>query len=46
MEGNFGGCKLWWNGNESIIGGINFGGFIMKVYLSAYKNKFEYGTAL
>ena len=24
MEGNFGGCKLWRNGKENIIGGINF----------------------
>ena len=31
MEGNFGGCKLWRNGKESIIGGINFGGLMTKV---------------
>ena len=30
MEGNFGGCKLWRNGKENIIGGINFGGLMMK----------------
>ena len=28
---NFGGCKLWRNGKESIIGGINFGGLMTKV---------------
>ncbi len=36
MEGNFGGCKLWRNDKENIIGGINFGGSITKVKLSAY----------
>ena len=36
MEGNFGGCKLWRNDKENIIGGINFGGSITKVELSAY----------
>ena len=36
MEGNFGGCKLWRNDKGNIIGGINFGGWITKVKLSAY----------
>ena len=31
MEGNFGGCKLWRNGNENIIGEINFGELVTKV---------------
>ena len=31
MEGSFGKCKLWQNGKENIIGGINFGSFIVKV---------------
>ena len=30
MEGNFGGCKLWQNGKENIIGGINFGELMTK----------------
>ena len=36
MEGNFGGFKLWQNGKENTFGGINFGGLMMKVELSAY----------
>ena len=31
MDGNFGGCILWWNSKQTIIGGINFDGFMMKV---------------
>ena len=30
MERNFGRSTLWQNGKENIIGGINFGGFIVK----------------
>ena len=37
IEGNFGGCKLWSNGKGSIIGRINFGSFMTKSLLSAYK---------
>ena len=42
MEENFGECKLWQNGKENTLSGINFGGFMMKVQLSAYKNRFEF----
>ena len=31
---------------RNIMGGINFSGFMTKVYLSAHKNKFEYTTGL
>ena len=41
MEGNFGGCKLWRNGKESIIGGINFGGYD-KSLIKRILKQFEY----
>ena len=31
LYGKFGGCKVWQNRKENIIGGINFGVFVTKV---------------
>ena len=38
IEGIFGGRKLWWNGKEMIVGRIDFGSFMIKVYLVCIKN--------